>query len=280
MTIAARRVTADDVVLPPKLDVLGVRVSRTTMPDLIQLIDGSVQSRTTIDVSFVNPNYVMRAREDPDLASLINAFDVVLADGWGVVWASRLLGDPLRGRLANDDIERPLFDLADANGYRVFLFGSGPGVAEAAADRLASTFPGLAIVGTQHGWLDVDRGHPGLIEDADSERVVRRIEAARPDILVVGLPTPLQQRWVHAYRDRLAVPVVITGGSYLDHVAERIGWYPRWVTAARLCWAYRLAREPRRLWRRYTVELGTFAAIVMAQAARARVRRLVPVRHT
>jgi N-acetylglucosaminyldiphosphoundecaprenol N-acetyl-beta-D-mannosaminyltransferase len=257
--------------LPPKVDVLGVGVSRATMTELVELIDRAVEATTPLDVTFVNPNYLMAARRDPTLLAPLNAFDVMLADGWGIVWASRLLGDPLPERLANDDIEAPLFRLANDRGYRVFLFGSAPGVADVAAARLASSFPGVKVAGTQHGWLDVERGHRGVIADADTDRVIEAINDARPDVLIVGLPTPLQQRWVRANRSRIEAPVLITGGSYLDHLAERIGWYPRWVVRARLCWAYRLTREPRRLWRRYTLELAHYSACVVAAAARRRV---------
>jgi N-acetylglucosaminyldiphosphoundecaprenol N-acetyl-beta-D-mannosaminyltransferase len=270
MSATARSTDTVRPEVPPKVDVLGVRVTRTTMGELIDLIDRSVAASSRLDVTFVNPNYLMAARRDRSLLGLLNAFDVMLADGWGVVWASRILGDPLPERLANDDIEGPLFRLTDRRRLRVFLFGSAPGVAEAAATRLSASFPGISIVGTQHGWLDVERGHPGTIDPADSDRVVEAIDRARPDVLIVGLPTPLQQRWVRAHRPRLDVPVVITGGSYLDHVAERIGWYPEWVVAAHLCWAYRLAREPRRLWRRYSLELAEFGARVAAEAVRRR----------
>jgi N-acetylglucosaminyldiphosphoundecaprenol N-acetyl-beta-D-mannosaminyltransferase len=241
------------------------------MDEFIGLVADRVRARSHLDVSFVNPNYLMAARRDPHLLEVMNDFDVMLPDGWGIVWASHLLGAAVPERLANDDIEGPLFRLANEHQYRLFLFGSAPGVADSAARRLTSTFPGITIAGTQHGWLDVERGHPGWFDAGDSDRVIHAINASGADILIVGLPTPLQQLWVREHRRRLRVPVVITGGSYLDHVAERIGWYPRWVSAARLCWLYRLAQEPGRLWKRYTIELIGFATTVVRAAARRRI---------
>jgi N-acetylglucosaminyldiphosphoundecaprenol N-acetyl-beta-D-mannosaminyltransferase len=261
---------AGAVALPGKVDVLGVRVSRTTIEDVIHVVDATIGGGRRLSVSFVNPNYVMAARRDRGLLPLLNGFDLMLADGWGIVWASRLLGEHLPERVANDDIEGPLLRLADARRLRLFLFGSAPGVADAAASRLASTFPGIDVVGTQHGWLDAERGHPGVIEARDTDRVVESINASNADVVIVGLPTPLQQRWVIENRARLDARVVVTGGSYLDHVAERIGWYPSWVVRARLCWLYRLAREPRRLWRRYTLELAGYVVHVLVEAARRR----------
>jgi N-acetylglucosaminyldiphosphoundecaprenol N-acetyl-beta-D-mannosaminyltransferase len=109
----------------------------------------------------------------------------------------------------------------------------------------------------------VERGHPGWYENADTERVVSAINASRADLLVVGLPTPAQQRWVKENASRLSVPVIMTAGSYLDHVAERIDWYPQWVMRSRICWLYRLYRDPSRLWKRYSLELLRFGAILL-----------------
>ena len=78
----------------------------------------------------------------------------------------------------------------------------------------------------------------------------------------MSIPTPMQQTWVWQVADRLNVPVIITGGSYLDHLAERVYWYPRWVNAMRLGWAYRLSREPGRLWKRYSLDLMAYGGMV------------------
>jgi N-acetylglucosaminyldiphosphoundecaprenol N-acetyl-beta-D-mannosaminyltransferase len=110
------------------------------------------------------------------------------------------------------------------------------------------------------------RGHPGRFHPDDEAVILAAIQEAHPDLLVVGLPTPLQQQWVVDNRDRLAaVPIVMTGGSYLDHVAERLEWYPRWVLRARIGWLYRLAQDPRRLWHRYTIELVQFGLLLARQ---------------
>jgi N-acetylglucosaminyldiphosphoundecaprenol N-acetyl-beta-D-mannosaminyltransferase len=100
--------------------------------------------------------------------------------------------------------------------------------------------------------------------------MVETINAANPDILHVSLRTPMQQNWVSEVAGQLNVPVIITGGSYLDHLAERVDWYPDWVVRMRLCWAYRLAREPRRLWKRYTLDLAAYGLMVLRASRRRR----------
>src|SRR5207344_487342 len=101
-------------------------------------------------------------------------------------------------------------------------------------------FPGLQIVGIQHGWLDVERGHPGVLDEADARRVAEQIIGCRPDLVMVGLPTPLQQHWTLSFGPTLGVPVVMTVGAYFDKLAEGLDWYPRWMEKLRLGWMYRV----------------------------------------
>ncbi len=257
-----------------KVDVLGAQVSAVDMATFLAQVEAAVAARTRLTVSFINPNYLMGARRHPRLIEQMNAYDLLLADGWGIVAGARLLGHRLPERMANDDIETPLFEAAAGHAWRIFLFGSAPGTAERAAATLTAGFPGIQVVGTMHGWLDVERGHPGHYDPDDNDRIVEQINAAAPDVLLVGLPTPMQQDWVATHLSRLDVPVVITGGSYLDHVAEHLQWYPRTVDRWRLGWLYRLARDPRRLWYRYSVELAHYGARLLL--ARARSSRPAP----
>jgi N-acetylglucosaminyldiphosphoundecaprenol N-acetyl-beta-D-mannosaminyltransferase len=111
----------------------------------------------------------------------------------------------------------------------------------------------------------VARGHPGYHEDADVDMMVQTINASGADILHVCTPTPMQQTWVWQVADRLNVPVIMTGGSYLDHLAERVYWYPGWVNKMRLGWAYRLSREPGCLWKRYSLDLRAFGGMVLKE---------------
>ncbi|MFI0351482.1 WecB/TagA/CpsF family glycosyltransferase [Actinomadura sp. 9N407] len=247
------------------VDVLGVRVSRADAPALTRLMAAAIQAGERLTVTFANPDYVLKAAKDPELRDMINGFDLVLADGWGVVMASRIFGRPVPQRMANDDLTDELFGVPTDERWGVHLFGNAPGVADAAADNLRRWYPGLRITGTQHGhWAGPD----GRIPADVAEQLVKEINAARPDILHVGLGTPLQQRFVTEYRDRLEVPVIFTCGAYFEHLAERRSYYPRWVLKLRVGFLYRLAREPRRLWRRYTIELGTYVWRVLAYRIR------------
>jgi len=256
-----------------KRDFLGVGLSCMTDEALVEAVREAVRSRSRLTVSFINPDTVLRGHQIPGLIEKMNQFDIALPDGWGVVLAGRNLGLPVPDRQGNDDVCPKVFALSAEHGFSNFLFGCAEGIPEQAAVNLEAAFPGLPIAGTLHGYWDVARGHPGYYEDADVDMMVQTINTSGADILHVCIPTPMQQAWVCQVADRLNVPVIMTGGAYLDHLAERVYWYPGWVNKMRLGWAYRLSREPGRLWKRYSLDLMAFGGMVLKEKRRRGSRR-------
>jgi N-acetylglucosaminyldiphosphoundecaprenol N-acetyl-beta-D-mannosaminyltransferase len=250
----------------------GVRLSAFTRPQFCDYVADAIEHRTGVLITFLNPFYARETDDHPALAAIVDEFDVVQPDGWGVVYGARLAGIHVPERVAIEDVERPVFGTLASRGGSVFLFGSEPGVAEAAATTLESQFPGLRVAGVQHGWIDVERGHPGRIDPADAQRIMDDVVRSGADMVMVGLPTPLQQEWARDFgRDR-GVPVVMTVGAYFDKLAEGLDWYPPWMERYRLGWMYRVYREPRRLVGRYTVGSARFARLVAREFARSRRR--------
>jgi N-acetylglucosaminyldiphosphoundecaprenol N-acetyl-beta-D-mannosaminyltransferase len=246
-----------------KRDFLGIGLSCLPDEAFLDAVRQAVETRSRLTVSFINPDYVLRGHKTPGLIDKMNRFDIVLPDGWGIVLGGRRLGLPVPDRQGNDDICPKIFALSAERGFSNFLFGCSEGTPEKAAANLTSSFPGLPIAGGLHGYWDVVRGHPGRYDDDDDDMMVETINAANADILHVSIPTPMQQTWVWQVGSRLNVPVIITGGSYLDHLAERVYWYPGWVNKMRLGWAYRLTREPGRLWKRYSLDLMRYGGMVL-----------------
>ena len=250
----------------------GVRLSAFSRATFCTFVAEAIEQRTGVLITFLNPFYARATDDDPALAAVVDEYDVVQPDGWGVVYGARLAGIHVPERVAIEDVEREVFGSLAARGGSVFLFGSEPGVADAAATTLEAQFPGLRVVGVQHGWLDVERGHPGRLDPADGQRVMDDVVASGADMVMVGLPTPLQQEWARDFgRDR-GVPVVMTVGAYFDKLAEGLDWYPRWMERLRLGWMYRVYREPRRLLGRYTFGSARFARLVAREAIRPRRR--------
>jgi N-acetylglucosaminyldiphosphoundecaprenol N-acetyl-beta-D-mannosaminyltransferase len=253
-----------------KHDFLGISLSCQPDEEFVETVREAVATRSRLTVSFVNSEYVLQAHRTAGLIEKINRFDVVLPDGWTVVYGGRVLGLPVPNRQANDDICPSLFALSAEHGFSNFLFGCSEGTPERAAATLRSAYPDLPVAGTLHGHWDVLRGHPGRYDAADLDMMVETINASGADILHVSLPTPMQQNWVWETADRLDVPVIITAGAYLDHLAERVDWYPRWANRARLSWAYRLGREPGRLWKRYALGYPAYGRMVLGAKWRGR----------
>ncbi|HEV2451526.1 MAG TPA: WecB/TagA/CpsF family glycosyltransferase [Streptosporangiaceae bacterium] len=252
-----------------KHQYLGIGLSCLSDEEFVDAVAQAVQTRSRLTVSFINPDYVLRGHKTPGLVEKMNWFDIVLPDGWGIVLGGRWLGLPVPDRQGNDDICPKVFTRSAERGMSNFLFGCNEGIPEQAAANLTATFRGLPIAGTLHGYWDVTRGHPGRYDESDVDMMVETINASNAGILHVSIPTPMQQNWVTEVAGRLNVPVIITGGSYLDHLAERVYWYPAWINKTRLGWAYRLSREPGRLWKRYSLDLMAYGRMVLA-AKRAR----------
>jgi N-acetylglucosaminyldiphosphoundecaprenol N-acetyl-beta-D-mannosaminyltransferase len=248
----------------------GVRLSTFRRQEFVDVIVTAVDERSPLLVTFLNPFYARATDQDAELARIVDEYDIVQPDGWGVVYGARLAGVRTRERVAIEDVERPLFDALARRRTRLYLFGSEPGIPEAAARMLTTQFPGLEIAGTQHGWLDVERGHPGRLDDDDARTVAAEIAASRADLVMVGLPTPMQQQWTREFGAATGAPVVMTVGAYFDKLAEGLDWYPRWMERLRLGWIYRVYREPRRLLSRYTLGSVTFGRLVARHAVAAR----------
>jgi N-acetylglucosaminyldiphosphoundecaprenol N-acetyl-beta-D-mannosaminyltransferase len=256
-----------------KRDFLGLGLSCMPDEEFLKVISEAVRTRSRLTVSFVNPDYVRKAHRTPGLPGNINRFDIVLPDGWGVVLGARWLGHPVTDRQANCDICPKVFALSAEDGLSQFLLGYREGIAERAAATVTGTFPNVPIAGTARADWDMERGLDVLGDDPGMARLIDEVNACNPDVLHVCLPTPLQQAWVWEFSDKLNAPVIITGGAYLDHLAERMYWYPNWVIKARLCWAYRLAKEPRRLWKRYSLDLAAYGLMVLKAKLGARKQR-------
>jgi N-acetylglucosaminyldiphosphoundecaprenol N-acetyl-beta-D-mannosaminyltransferase len=214
-----------------------------------------------------NVDHVVTAEDDLEFRAAYNAASLSLADGKFIVWAAKLLGTPVPEKISGSDLIEPLLRLAGRSGWRVFLLGGAPGVAEAAAERTRGDF-GVNVVGTASPFIRLD-GTPG-----DLEQGIEEVAFTRPDLVLVAMGAPKQERWIHHNRERLGPAVAAGIGASLDFVIGRIARAPRWISGAGLEWAYRLVREPRRLAHRYLVKDPRFLAILARTARSPRAARV------
>jgi N-acetylglucosaminyldiphosphoundecaprenol N-acetyl-beta-D-mannosaminyltransferase len=216
-----------------------------------------------------NLDVLRQAVQAPEVHSLVEQADLVVADGMPLLWASRLQGAPLPERVAGSSLVSTLPRAAAGEGARVFLLGGDPGVAAVAGERLARDNPGLDVCGTHCPPYGFERSPAQLaaIEDA--------VVAAQPDVVFVGLGFPKQERLIVRLRRRLPRAWFVSVGIGLGLLSGHTQRAPRWLQRAGLEWLHRLAHEPRRLARRYLVEGVPFLARVLAVSAR---RRMVAAR--
>jgi N-acetylglucosaminyldiphosphoundecaprenol N-acetyl-beta-D-mannosaminyltransferase len=203
----------------------------------------------------VNAHVVNLCAVDDRFAAAVRAGDLNFPDGQSVVLAARLLGYRTRGRVPLTHLTASMCTEWARHGLGVYLLGGRPGVAARAADRLAERY-GLRVVGFSDGYFD------------DDQPVLDAINASGARILVVGLGNPKQEVWVHARRADLRPAVALTCGGWLDWTAGMRRPCPRWLYRLGLEWAYRLAQEPRRLFRRYVLGNPAFVWRVLARAVR------------
>lgn len=244
---------------PPRRCILGVRVDDVTWQEALCLIDSFVLSGVPHQVVTPNPEYVIRARRDATFRAVLERAALAPADGVGLRWAGRLLGQPIREVVPGSDLVERMAPSAARRGDRWFLLGAAPGVAERTAEILTRRFPGLAIAGT---WA----GSPSWNEN---ESICRRIEAAAPvHVLLVAYGAPAQDLWIARNLERLAIPVAIGVGGTFNFIAGVSRRPPSWVRQMNLIWLFRLIHEPWR-WRRQRALL-VFVGLVFREWLRQR----------
>ena len=232
----------------PPIAVLGVPIDHVTMVEAIELLERMVLSGRPHYFATANVDFLCQATKDPELHRILAEADLVLCDGAPVKWASGLLGDPLPERVAGADLVPLLLALAALRGYRVFFLGATSVSAADAVRRLKQEHPGLIIAGQ----------YSPPFGPFNDEEIIERIRAARPDILLVALGCPKQEKWIAAHYNALGVPVSGGVGATIDFIARRRTRAPLWMQRVGLEWAFRLACEPRRLFPRYSRDLRVF----------------------
>jgi N-acetylglucosaminyldiphosphoundecaprenol N-acetyl-beta-D-mannosaminyltransferase len=242
---------------PPSIDILGVAVHSLTQTQALDQVAHFMSESHLHQIATVNPEFVMKAQDDHEFKRLLNNADLCLADGIGLVLASRWLKRPLPARVAGSDIVYDIASLASRNGWRCFLLGAQPGVAAQAAQILRSEYSDLVIAGTY-------AGSPKLSEN---DHIVQLINKSKADIIFVAYGAPQQDKWINRNRDRLPnVRVAMGVGGSLDFITGRAIRAPRWIQRIGLEWLHRLLKEPWR-WRRMAA-LPKFAIKVLLQGRR------------
>jgi N-acetylglucosaminyldiphosphoundecaprenol N-acetyl-beta-D-mannosaminyltransferase len=234
-----------------------LRVDEVTFQQALDAIAAMIAEGRGGTVVTPNVDHVVMAEHDDRFRRAYEAAALSLADGKPIVWAGRLLGRPLPEKVSGSDLVLPLMERAEREGWRVYILGGGPGVGPMAADKLVQRFPRLVIAGTDAPRIDMDA------PASTRAPVLQRVRDAKPDVVLVALGAPKQELWMAEAAADLRPAVLLGIGAAVDFIAGTARRAPRWMSASGLEWLFRLAQEPRRMWRRYLVRDPEFLVILL-----------------
>ncbi len=237
-------------------EFLDTHFNKMSQAEAIELLQARLLNRVGGKVFYANAHTVVTAAKSRQLKLALSRADLVLADGSGVRWGSAFLGKPLVYNLNGTDLVPALLEAGARKGLSVYLLGAKPGVAEAAAKNLAETYPKLTISGLRDGYFSKQ----------ETAQVLEDIRQARPHLLLVAMGVPLQEIWINQYASQLPGITCMGVGGLFDFLASKVPRAPRLVRATGMEWCWRLAMEPRRMWKRYCVGNLVFIKLVAGKA--------------
>lgn len=229
-----------------QLTLLGVSIDDVTVSRGIEIVEEMIHDsrETPYSIYFVNAHTLNLAHADQEFTETLNRGDRVFGDGTGVRWGAKLQGIKVRDNLVGTDFIPSLFTETPDQGYSYYLLGSDEETVQKAAAYAQKHFPGWKQAGYHHGFLK---------EEADRQQAIDQINACEPDIVLVGMGNPLQERWIEQYKDQLHTKVCLGIGGLYDYWAENVSRAPRWVRKAGYEWAWRLFQQPGDKAKRYLI---------------------------
>ena len=222
-----------------KINILGVLVDHVNMEEAVNRAKGFLAEEGSHVIFTPNSEIIMTAYKDAAFCRLLNGADMVVADGIGVVYASRILRDPLPERVAGFDLSSRLIAEAEREGYSLYFFGGKPGVAEKAIEKLTKKHPALRVAGFSDGYFDAEK----------EKRIIEDIKEKKPDILFVCLGAPKQEKWIREHKEETGARLLLGVGGSLDVWAGVVERAPEKYQKAGLEWFYRLKKQPSRFFR-------------------------------
>ena len=250
--------------MTPAITMMGCRIDNLSMEETLGRIEEFIRSGKPHQHVVVNVDKLVKASRDEELRRIINDCALVNVDGMPVVWASRLLGSPLKERVAGVDLFEALMRRSNQRGWRVFLLGARAEVVGAVAETYQRRYPQLVIAGWRDGYWQ---------GEAEEAQVAEQVRASGADLLFVAISSPKKEQFLGRWQETMRVPFAMGVGGTFDVAIGRVKRAPRWMQRAGLEWFYRFLQEPRRMFRRYFIEDMAFIGLLVREAAEARKRR-------
>jgi N-acetylglucosaminyldiphosphoundecaprenol N-acetyl-beta-D-mannosaminyltransferase len=247
--------------MTPAITLMGCRIDNLSMEETLGRVEQFIRSGTPHQHVVVNVDKLVKASRDEELRRIINACALVNVDGMPVVWASRLLGKPLKERVAGVDLFEALMRRSGERGWRVFLLGARAEVVAAVADTYRRRYPALVIAGWRDGYWQ---------GEAEEALVAEQVRASGADLLFVAIGSPRKEQFLGRWQATMRIPFAMGVGGSFDVAVGRVKRAPRWMQRAGLEWFYRFLQEPRRMFHRYFIEDMAFVWLLIKEAARMR----------
>lgn len=243
-----------------RVEFMGSKIDALTMQETLERISGVIERGESMQHVVVNVAKLVNMSRDKKLREIVNSCDLINADGAGIVMGAKLLGINVPERVAGIDLMQRLIAQASGKGHRVFFLGAEEEVVRDVVTHYRKTYPDLNICGYRNGYFKPE----------DEAKVAKKIRDAKPDILFVAMSSPKKEKFINAYKDTMQVPFMMGVGGSFDVVAGKVKRAPVWMQNAGLEWFYRLAQEPRRMWKRYLFTNVQFGWMLAGRAVSVR----------
>ncbi len=239
-----------------KVNILNTSINNLNMGETLELIDRSILEGKQIHHVVVNAGKIVAMQKDLQLRQSVNESHLINADGQAVVWASRILGKPIKERVAGIDLMNNLIEMALNKDYRIFFFGAKEDVVRAVVNKLSSKFSPDIIAGYRNGYFNKE----------DEQSIAKQIAESGAQILFVAISSPIKENFLFENKNLLKKVNFIMGvGGSFDVVAGKVKRAPLWMQKSGLEWFYRFAQEPKRMWKRYLVGNSKFIFLVIKE---------------
>jgi len=238
-----------------RIKILNCPIDRLTMNETLKLINDSIKHKQDLHHVVVNAAKIVNMQKDRELYDSIVSSDIINADGQAVVWASKILGQPLPERVAGIDLMQNLIKLAYEKNYKVFFFGAKEKVVKEVVDIYSDKYSQDIIAGYRNGYFG---------EEEETE-IAKQIAESGADILFVAIGSPTKEIFLNKYKHIINTPFIMGVGGSFDVVSGKVKRAPVWMQNAGLEWFYRFLQEPRRMWKRYLYTNSMFLWLVLKE---------------
>ena len=231
-----------------RIKFMNTEIDNLTMKETLDEIDKLIVKNDKSYVVTPNVDHIVMLETDVELKNIYRDASLILTDGKPLLWISKWYKTPIKEKISGSDLFPLLCEMAAKKGYSMFFLGAAEGVAAKAAENLKKKYNGLKIVGTYSPPYGFEK------DEIESEKIIDMVKEAHPDILILGLGSPKQEKFVYHYCKDLGVPISLGLGASLDFEAGNIRRAPKWMSNHGLEWLYRLIKEPKRMFKRYIID--------------------------